>query len=78
MSGPIIGGAVLFEARKLVAPDSGLSGHLDLLVAGVVASFVAGLLAIGVLLRYLRRNSLTVFVAYRILVAAAVVVWLLS
>lgn len=78
MSGPIIAGAVLFEARKLLSPGSGLSGHLDLLLAGVVAAFVAGLLAIHVLLTYVRRHSLSVFVAYRIALAAAVVVWLLS
>jgi undecaprenyl-diphosphatase len=78
MSGPIIGGAVLFEGRKLLAPDSGLSGHLDLLVAGVVTSFLAGMLAIHALLTYVRRRSLTAFVVYRVVLAAAVAVWLLS
>lgn len=78
MSGPIIGGAVLFEARKLFTPDSGLTGHVDLLIAGVVTSFIAGMLAIRALLGYVRRRSLTAFVAYRVLVAIAVAVWLLS
>ena len=78
MSGPIIGGAVLFEARKLFAPDSGLSGHADLLVVGVVAAFLSGLAAIHVLLAYVRTRSLNVFVAYRLVLAAAVAIWLLS
>jgi undecaprenyl-diphosphatase len=78
MSGPIIGGAVLFEARKLLEPDSGLSGHLDLLVAGVLVSFLAGMLAIRVLLDYVRHRSLNVFVVYRIVLALVVVVWLLG
>jgi undecaprenyl-diphosphatase len=78
MSGPIIGGAILFEARKLIGPDANLGGHLGPLVAGVVAAFVAGIVAIHFLLGYVRRRSLNVFVAYRILVAAAVAIWLLS
>lgn len=77
MSGPIIAGAVLFEARKLLSPDSGFAGHLDLLVAGVIAAFLAGILAIHVLLGYVRRHSLNVFVVYRLAVAAGVAVWLL-
>jgi undecaprenyl-diphosphatase len=46
--------------------------------AGVVASFVAGVLAIAVLLRYLRTNSFTVFVVYRIVLAFVVLVVFLS
>jgi len=38
---------------------------------------VSGMLAIGLLLRYLRTRSLNVFVAYRFILAAIViVVWL--
>ena len=44
------------------------------LVVGVVAAFVAGILAIAVLLRYLRTNSFDIFVVYRF-VLAAVVLW---
>jgi undecaprenyl pyrophosphate phosphatase UppP len=43
----------------------------------MVAAFVSGAIAIGVLLRYLRSGSLDVFVWYRLLLAAVVViVWL--
>jgi undecaprenyl-diphosphatase len=38
---------------------------------------VSGMIAIGFLLRYLRTRSLTVFVVYRLILAAVVViVWL--
>jgi undecaprenyl-diphosphatase len=77
MSGPIIAGAVLFEARKLLAADSGLSAHPDLLIAGVITAFISGIAAIHLLLGYVRRRSLNVFVIYRIAVAAGVAVWLL-
>jgi undecaprenyl pyrophosphate phosphatase UppP len=39
---------------------------------GVVASFVAGMLAIAVLLRFLRTRSFSIFVAYRVVLAAVV------
>ena len=43
----------------------------------MLAAFVAGMLAIGFLLRYLRTRSLNIFVAYRLVVAAVVIVaWL--
>ena len=39
---------------------------------GVVASFVSGVLAISVLLRYLRTRSFNIFVVYRLVLAAVV------
>jgi len=44
----------------------------------VVASFVTGILAIAVLLRFVRSRSFTVFVAYRMALAAVVVVAFLA
>jgi undecaprenyl pyrophosphate phosphatase UppP len=45
---------------------------------GVVASFVAGILAIAVLLRYVRTRSFNVFVAYRVVLAVVVLVAFLA
>jgi undecaprenyl pyrophosphate phosphatase UppP len=43
----------------------------------MVASLISGLVAIAVLLRFLRTRSTNIFVAYRIVVAAIVlIVWL--
>ncbi|MEO8571006.1 MAG: undecaprenyl-diphosphatase UppP [Chloroflexota bacterium] len=77
MAAPIILGATIFEVRKLVTGDAGVPVSAGPLVVGVVASFVAGILAINVLLGYLRSHSLNLFVAYRLVLAAVVViVWL--
>jgi undecaprenyl-diphosphatase len=43
----------------------------------MVAAFASGMVAIGFLLRYLRTRSLNIFVVYRLVLAAIViVVWL--
>jgi undecaprenyl-diphosphatase len=78
MAAPIILGATLFEVRKLVTGDTGVPVSVGPLLVGLVASFVAGMLAIRVLLRYLQSHSLTVFVVYRLVLAAfiALLVWL--
>ena len=77
MATPITAMAVAYETLKLVKGDVGGAEPLTLL-AGVVASFVAGILAIAVLLRYLRTNSFTVFVVYRVVIAAIIVVAFLA
>ena len=77
MATPITVGAALFEVRKLAAGEAGVTISLTPLVVGMIASFVAGMVAIGFLLRYLRTRSLGIFVAYRLVLAAVVVVaWL--
>jgi undecaprenyl-diphosphatase len=74
MATPITAGAVLFEARKLVTGEAGVTVDAVPLVVGLVASLVAGLLAIRFMLAYLRTRSLDVFVAYRLVVAAVVII----
>ena len=78
MATPIIAGAGLFEARKMIGADSGLAGHTGLIAIGFAAALVSGLVAIAAMLRFLRTNSLTVFVVYRIVLAAVVLVVFLS
>jgi undecaprenyl-diphosphatase len=78
MAAPIILGATLFEIRKFVADDTAVAVSLGPLIVGMVASFVAGILAIRVLLGYLQSHSLTIFVVYRLVLATAILalVWL--
>jgi undecaprenyl-diphosphatase len=77
MATPITAGAGIFELRKVISGEAGVDVALAPLLAGMVAALVAGLLAISLLLRFLRTNPTTVFVVYRILLAAVVVVaWL--
>lgn len=77
MATPVTAGAALFETRRLVAGEIGVEVSIGALAVGMGGAFVAGTLAIGGLLRYLRSSSLEVFVWYRLVVAAIVVVaWL--
>lgn len=77
MATPITAGAGLWELRKVVTGEAGVDLPLVPLFAGMLASLLAGLAAIAVMLRFLRSHGTGVFVAYRIALAALVVVaWL--
>jgi undecaprenyl-diphosphatase len=77
MATPVVAGAGLFEALKLVKGSS-VKPELHLIAIGFVAAAISGLLAIRFMLAFLRRQSVNSFVVYRILLAAAVFVVLLS
>jgi undecaprenyl-diphosphatase len=74
MATPVIAGAGIWEARKLLTGESSVAVAAGPLVIGLVAALVSGLFAISALLRFLRSNSMTVFVVYRIALAALVFV----
>lgn len=74
MATPVIAGAGAWEMRKLLAGEAGVTVNATALVVGFAIAMVSGLAAIAVLLRFLRRHSLTLFVAYRVALAALVVV----
>lgn len=77
LAAPITAGAGLWELRKMVAGEAGIDVPLVPLAAGMTAALLAGLAAIAVMLRYLRSHGTGVFVAYRIALAALIVVaWL--
>ena len=77
MATPITAAAVLWEGLKLVRGE--VAGATPgVLLVGVVSSFVFGVLAIAVLLRYVRTQSFTIFVVYRLVLAAVVVAVFLS
>jgi undecaprenyl-diphosphatase len=58
---------------------TGLHGsEVSLFVVGLVTSAVVGYVAIGILLRYLTRHSLSAFAWYRLAVALAVVLGMLA
>jgi undecaprenyl-diphosphatase len=78
MAAPVIAGAGIFEGRKLLSGEAGVQVAVAPLAVGFVAALVSGLIAIWALLRYLRSNSLAVFVLYRVVAAAIVVVVLLA
>jgi undecaprenyl-diphosphatase len=74
MATPITLAAGLYEAVKVAQGDIGSTVDIVPLVIGMIAALISGLLAIHFLLRYLRTNSLAVFVIYRIVLAAIVIV----
>jgi undecaprenyl-diphosphatase len=71
MATPITAMAVAWESLKLLRGEVGGAEPVTLIV-GVVASFVSGILAIAVLLRYVRTRSFNIFVVYRLILAAIV------
>jgi undecaprenyl-diphosphatase len=76
MATPITAAAAAYEVLQVIRGDS-IAFQAGPLAAGLAASFVCGLLAIAVLLRFLRTQSTDVFVVYRVILAAIVlVVWL--
>jgi len=77
MATPVVAGAGLFEALKVVR-GSEVKPDLHLIVIGFVAAAISGLLAIRFMLAFLRRQSVNSFVVYRVLLAAVVFVVLLS
>ncbi len=77
MATPITAMAVAYETVKLLKGDVGGAEPVTLIV-GVVSSFVAGILTISILLRYLRTRSFDIFVAYRLVVAAVILVAFLA
>jgi undecaprenyl-diphosphatase len=78
MATPVIAGAGAWETLKVVRGQESVAVAFGPLVAGMVAALVSGLLAIHVLLRWLQGHSLDIFVAYRIVLAAIVIVWFLA
>ena len=64
---PIIFGAALLEVRK-ISPE-----HLNAaFAAGLAASLIAGLACIGLLMSWLKKRTLTPFIAYRVALGAAI------
>jgi undecaprenyl-diphosphatase len=76
MAVPVIAGAGIWKARTLVGASLG-GTQVNELIVGIVTSAIFGFVAIAFLLRFLRTNPTTVFIAYRIVFAAVIVVaWL--
>jgi undecaprenyl-diphosphatase len=75
---PIVLGAVLYKGLKHVVLDSLPAGSTGPFVVGTIASAAVGLVAIDVLLGYVRRHNYSPFVLYRLAVAVFIVVVIAS
>jgi undecaprenyl-diphosphatase len=71
---PVVFGAVLYKGLKDVVFGGLPSGSTGPFIIGTVASAGAGLIAIDLLLGYLRRHDYTLFVVYRLALAAAILI----
>jgi undecaprenyl-diphosphatase len=68
---PVTAGAVVYKGAK-VASDGIPAGQTTPLIVGVIASAISGYFAIAWLLAFVRRRSYDIFVVYRLLAAAAI------
>jgi undecaprenyl-diphosphatase len=75
---PIVFGAALYKAVKDVAFGTLPPGSAGPFAVGMIAAAVTGLVAIWALLGYVRRNDYSVFVIYRLLAAAAILILITS
>jgi undecaprenyl-diphosphatase len=76
MATPITAAAAAYELLTVIR-GGGVPIQAAPLAVGLVASFVFGVLAIAVLLRFLRTQSTDIFVAYRVILAAVILIlWL--
>ena len=71
---PIVFGAAVLKGVKDVAIDGLPPGSAGPFVVGMLAAAVVGLVAIWALLGYVRRHTYTVFVVYRLALAAAILI----
>jgi undecaprenyl-diphosphatase len=70
---PIVFGAALLKGAK-VAVNGLPSGSAGPFIVGMLAAAVVGLIAIWALLGYVRRHTYTVFVVYRLVLSAAILI----
>jgi undecaprenyl-diphosphatase len=78
MATPVVGGAGVWEARKLITGEAGVNPSISGVVIGFVAAALSGLLAIRFMLEFLRRQPVYAFVVYRVAAAILVLIVLLS
>ena len=76
LSAPVVLGAVVLHLLK--NGFSLINANLSIFVMGVLVSFIAGLLCISFLLRYLKKNDFKLFMIYRIILGIIVIFWALT
>jgi undecaprenyl-diphosphatase len=75
---PVVFGAVLYKGVKHVVINPLPAGSVGPFVVGTIAALAVGLVAIDLLLGYVRRHDYTPFVIYRLVLAAAIVIVIVS
>ena len=75
---PVVFGAVVYKGVKHVLLQSLPAGSTGPFIVGTIAAAAVGLVAIDLLLGYVRRHDYTPFVLYRLAVAAILALLILS
>ncbi len=75
---PIVLGAVIYKGLKHVVLEPLPAGSTGPFIVGTIAAAGVGLIAIDVLLGYLRKHNYTPFVIYRLVLAVAIAAIILS
>ena len=75
---PIVFGAVVYKGVKHVVLNPLPPGSVGPFVVGTMAAAAVGLIAIDLLLGYLRRHNYTIFVIYRLVLAALILIVIAS
>jgi len=70
---PIVFGAVLFKGLKHVVFGTLPAGSIGPFLVGTLAAAAIGLIAIDLLLGFVRKHDYTIFVLYRLVAAAAII-----
>lgn len=76
LSAPVIaaaGGKQIFDVLTGDAGSSGLDNELLVYAAGLITAAVVGYISVAFLLRYLRFNTLAIFIYYRLILGTIVV-----
>ncbi len=76
LSIPIIVGSGLFKMLDIVQDGQLVGNGASGLILGFISAFVFGWLAIDFLLKFLKSNTFTWFVVYRVVLAVVILVWL--
>ena len=73
LSVPVVGGAAMYKLAQLA--KDGMPPHMaQPFLVGTIAAAVSGLAAIWFVLSYLRTHTFTIFIVYRLAVAAALLI----
>jgi undecaprenyl-diphosphatase len=75
---PVVFGAVLYKGVKHVIINSLPAGSVGPFAVGTIAAAAVGLVAIDLLLGYVRRHDYSPFVIYRLVLAAAILIVIAS
>ena len=75
LSAPVVLGAVCLQLIKGTA-FSVIAANLGTFILGILVSFVIGLLCIKYLLKYLQKHNFKIFMIYRVVLGAVVLVYI--